>query len=108
MSLYLEYAFRNWFFCKLYFNSNESLNDIARNLGYSGKGRHGQIRNMWIGKISIPSKKLGQFCDLANISMEEVLKHKILQNDVKKTKDWNDIVFLFKNSKNPSLETFLN
>lgn len=25
----------------MYFNSNESLNDIARNLGYSGKGKHG-------------------------------------------------------------------
>ena len=78
MPLYLEYSFRNWFFCKLYFNSNESLNDIARNLGYSGKGKHGSIRNMWIGKISIPRKKIGQFCDLANISIEEVLNHEIL------------------------------
>ncbi len=108
MAVYLEYTFRNWFFCNLYFNSNESLNDIAKNLGYSGKGKHGPIRNMWLGKIGIPSNKIDQFCELASISTEEVIKHEILKNDVKETPDWRDVVFSFRNSKNPTLKTFLH
>ena len=50
--IYLEKGLRNKLFSRAYNASGGSLRKIADTLGYTGKGRNGPIRDMWLMKIA--------------------------------------------------------
>lgn len=104
--MFLEPSYRDWFFCKIYENSGESLGGLARQLGYVGKGRNGPMRNMWIGKIGIPDHKIDDFCKLAGISKSDMLKHAISKENSKQSDDWVKTFQIYQKHKNPKPEIF--
>lgn len=108
MTVFLEQSYRTWLFCRLYIESGESLGEMARLLGYAGKGRNGTIRQMWLGRLGIPEAKLDKICNIVTISKTDVLNHAIDKKQSELIKDWVQAVILFKKFKNPQPNIFTN
>jgi hypothetical protein len=64
------------------------LRKVADRLGYSGKGRHGHIRDMWLGREPIPRKHLSPLASLAEIDTAEILANIVDEHDNEKQEDW--------------------
>lgn len=107
MTIYLENHVRIWVFCRAY-NNCSSLGQLAKDLGYNGKGRNGTVRVMWTGESGIPEKKFDQLCKLAKVSKEKMMNHTIPKEKSLKIDDWVTTINLFNKSKKPTPEIFLD
>jgi len=94
-AIYLGKKFRNRLFSLAYLNSGKSLGAMALALGYSGKGRNGYVRNMWLGTVAISSPKIAKIAELAGISLSEVLSHRIDKQHNVEIEDWEVSFRLF-------------
>ena len=88
MGIYLDRDFRNKLFSLAYINCGKSLGSLAKEVGYHGKGRNGYVRNMWKGTTPVSSPKIQRIAELAEISMSEVLKHKVEKECHVEIDDW--------------------
>lgn len=86
--LYLESDFRNELFSHAYVKSGGSLNALAKALGYSGRGRNGYVRNMWLGKLPVSKKKVHKIAELGGVKLSEVLSHVVEKEQNSELSDW--------------------
>lgn len=107
MTIYLEKIFRIWIFCNLYQRENCSLSQIANEFNYEGKGRNGKIRDMWLGVIGIPERKIEIISKITGISQEEILMNQINKNESEILSDWRSFTEILKN-KQMDLSKFKN
>jgi len=86
--MYLKKDFRNVLFSKAYENSGQSLCSIALELGYSGSGRNGIVRKMWLGTAGIPPNKIEKIAKIAGLSITEVSKNTVSKEENIEIGDW--------------------
>ena len=72
----------------MYLNSGESLANMAKLLNYTGKGRNGPVREMWVGKRGIPEKKFDLFCKLAKESIAKTRSFEVSTSKNELVDDW--------------------
>lgn len=106
MTIYLKNSYRLWLFCRAYINAGESLKGIASVLSYSGKGRNGFVRDMWIGKFGIPDTKIEKLCELANVKKSDLIRNIIQKEKASSINDWLPIILKYKEHKNPTPDIF--
>lgn len=88
-SIYLDKEFRNKLFSKAYKNCGESLSSLAVEMGYArARGRNGYVRDMWMGKVPVSRPKLQRLAELAGMTLEEVLKHRVTKQENEEISDW--------------------
>ena len=92
---YLEKKFRNRLFSQAYRNIGESLGALALAVGYHGKGRNGYVRNMWLGKVPVSSRKIQKIARLAGIPLSEVFEHRVDKQHNLEIKNWVSSYRLF-------------
>jgi len=98
--MYLELNFRISLFCKAYESSNESLSELAKEMGYVGKGKNGKVRDMWLGLNSIPESKLNVLSQITGISEKDILNNRIRKEKNKKIDDWFQTLKIYQNNFN--------
>jgi len=86
--VYLAKDVRNRLFSRAYIASGRSLRKIGEMLGYVGKGRHGHIRDMWLGRQPIARKHLEKLASLARTDMTEILASVVDKQSNEKQEDW--------------------
>ena len=106
MGIYLNKNFRVWIFCNMYKKSNSSLSDIARQFDYRGNGKNGKIRDMWLGIIGIPEKKMDIISQITKILKKEILSNQIKKEESEIVSDWMNFVLIFEKIKNPNYKIF--
>jgi hypothetical protein len=88
-AIYLDKEFRNILFSKAYKNCGESLGSLAVEMGYARvKGRNGYVRDMWIGKVPVSRPKLQRLAELAGMTLEEILEHRVTKQQNEEIRDW--------------------
>ena len=97
--IYLEKKFRNRLFGQAYKNSGESLSGLALAVGYYGKGRNGYVRNMWLGKVPVSSRKIDRIARLAGIPVQEVFEHRVDKKHNLEIDDWLKAFRCFNNQQ---------
>ena len=88
MTAFLECKYRMLFFSKMYVNSGESLGNMAKLLNYTGKGRNGPVREMWVGRKGIPDQKFDLCCKLAQEPIVKARSFIVPKSENKLVDDW--------------------
>lgn len=86
--MYLTKDIRNRLFSAAYIASGRSLGKVGEMLGYIGKGRHGHIRDMWLGRQPIARKRLEMLASLAKIDMAMILASVVDKRSNEEQEDW--------------------
>lgn len=88
MPVYLDKEYREWLFSICY-HACGSLGEIGRGMGYQGRpGINGPVRDMWLGSVAIPGKRIAALAALVPVSVEEVLAHSVPKERNELTEDW--------------------
>lgn len=100
-SMFIEFEFRNWVFVRAYIRAG-SLAEIANHFHYAASGgKNGAIRDMWLGKKGVPAFHTAELAGLAEISLDELEKHRVQKPGRAQQLDWIRVVLLYQ--KNPSM-----
>src|SRR5436853_7535365 len=88
MPVYLEKDFREMLFSKCYHLCG-GLAEIGKGMGYEKKpGLNGPIRNMWLGVVAVPGKRVEALATLVSISSQEILAHRVSKEQNLVSEDW--------------------
>lgn len=99
LMLFFPNSYRISLFCNAYVNCGRSLGQLARELGYRGKGTNGIIRLMWQGQSGISESKFDLLCSIAKVSKNEFLKYSIPKEKSSTIDDWSLTVRIFDDAK---------
>lgn|SRR5438552_379360 len=88
MPVYLEREFREMLFAKCYHDCG-SLGEMGKRMGYPRRpGINGTVRDMWLGTVAIPGKRIETLATLAATSSTEILSHRVRKEQNIASKDW--------------------
>ncbi len=88
MPVYLEREFREMLFAKCYHDCG-SLGEMGKRMGYSRRpGINGTVRDMWLGTVAIPGKRIEALATLASTSSTEIFAHKVPKEQNVASEDW--------------------
>lgn len=104
-AIYLDKEFRNKLFSKAYKNCGESLGSLAVEMGYArARGRNGYVRDMWMGKVPVSRPKLQRLAELAGVTLEEVLEHRVTKQENEEIRDWTSAYKTFTRNFKKSMD----